>query len=171
MKLDLDLSWDRGYGQNGTGVGRPAVLPVPESGTSEETAGEQQAAADEAAPAGPAKEKSGALGGLGERPPEARSSGDDRAVAACVASARREQLITHVAAPALLFIDGPGTVSAPGFDLSPANNARIAGVSGRAPARALGRGAGVGTARVFSECPSAVWRRPPVHHATASCRS
>ncbi|MFF3686356.1 sensor histidine kinase [Streptomyces sp. NPDC002187] len=135
VKLDLDLSWDRGYGKNGTGVGRPAVLPVPESGISEETAGEQQTGADEAAPAGPAKEKSGALG---ERPPEARSSGDDRAVAACVASARREQLIAHVAAPALLFIDGPGTVSAPGFDLSPANNARIAGVTALVLALTIG---------------------------------
>ncbi|MEU0397832.1 HAMP domain-containing sensor histidine kinase [Streptomyces sp. NPDC006208] len=138
VKLDLDLSWERGYGQKGTGIGQPAVLPVPESGIPEETAGEQQAAADEAALAGADKEKAAALGRLSERPPEARSSGDDRAVAACVASARREQLIAHVAAPALLFIDGPGTVAAPGFDLSPANKARIAGVTALVLALTIG---------------------------------
>lgn len=55
--------------------------------------------------------------------------GDDRAIASCVGSARREQLTDHVAAPALLFIDGTGAVSVPGFDLSPANTARIVGVT------------------------------------------
>ena len=47
----------------------------------------------------------------------------------CVGSARREQLSAYVAAPALLFIDGPGAAGVPGFDLSPANTARIAGVT------------------------------------------
>ena len=50
-------------------------------------------------------------------------------MANCVESARREQLTGYVAEPALLLIDGPGAAGVPGFDLSRANTARIAGVT------------------------------------------
>ncbi|QIP88287.1 HAMP domain-containing histidine kinase [Streptomyces sp. Tu 2975] len=54
---------------------------------------------------------------------------DDRAVASCVTTARSEQLSAYVASPALLFIGDPESTTVPGFDLSPANTARIAGAA------------------------------------------
>ncbi|WSS53800.1 HAMP domain-containing histidine kinase [Streptomyces sp. NBC_01180] len=62
-------------------------------------------------------------------PPTARNSDDDRATASCVGTARREQLSSYVASPALLFIGDQGGATVPGFNLSPANTARIAGVA------------------------------------------
>ncbi|MET7714648.1 HAMP domain-containing sensor histidine kinase [Streptomyces sp. NPDC005407] len=56
-------------------------------------------------------------------------SDNDRAVASCVSAARREQLSSHVASPALLFIGDADSATVPGFDLSPANTARIAGAA------------------------------------------
>jgi two-component system sensor histidine kinase BaeS len=109
VKLNLDLSWDRGYGQ----------------AAEEQAAYEAKVAEDEAA----AGKKAVADGATKQGWPEYRDSGYDRAIASCVGSARREQLTAYVAAPALLFIDEPGAVSVPGFDLSPANTARIAGVT------------------------------------------
>ncbi|MEU5718733.1 HAMP domain-containing sensor histidine kinase [Streptomyces sp. NPDC020403] len=61
--------------------------------------------------------------------PTVRDSADERAVDSCVGTARREQLGSYVAAPALLFVSDPGGTSVPGLDLSPANTARIAGVA------------------------------------------
>ncbi|MGW0704267.1 sensor histidine kinase [Streptomyces sp. NPDC002867] len=63
--------------------------------------------------------------------PAPREVGDDtdRAVASCVGTARREQLSSYVASPALLFIGDPDTANVPGFALSPANTARIAGAT------------------------------------------
>ncbi|MFD9498035.1 sensor histidine kinase [Streptomyces sp. NPDC060035] len=61
--------------------------------------------------------------------PTALTSENDRAIASCVAVARREQLSSYVAPPALLFISDPGGGAVPGFDLSPANTARITGVA------------------------------------------
>lgn len=109
VKLNLDLSWDRGYGK----------------AAEEQAAYEAKVAEDEAA----AGKKAAADGALKQGLPESRDSGYDRAIASCVGSARREQLTAYVAAPALLFIDEPGAVSVPGFDLSPANTARIAGAT------------------------------------------
>lgn len=109
VKLNLDLSWDRGYGQ----------------AAEKQAACEAKVAQDKAA----AEKKAVAGGGIVQGPSELRDSGYDRAIASCVGSARREQLTAYVAAPALLFIDEPGAVSVPGFDLSPANTARIAGVT------------------------------------------
>jgi two-component system sensor histidine kinase BaeS len=57
------------------------------------------------------------------------SDADDRAVASCVTTARSEQLSAYVASPALLFIGDPDSTTVPGFDLSPANTARIAGAA------------------------------------------
>ncbi len=123
VKLNLGLSWERGYGQEGGeggDAGSSVPVPVPETGVSDEAMIERQLAA---------KRRADAAGGPVDSPPRALDSGDDRAVAACVDGARREQLTAYVAEPALLFIDGPGAVSVPGFDLSPANTARIAGVT------------------------------------------
>ncbi|MEV4570283.1 ATP-binding protein [Nonomuraea sp. NPDC049419] len=50
-------------------------------------------------------------------------------VSTCLAAARREQLGPYVAPPALLFISSRGGGVSTGFDLSPANQARIAGVA------------------------------------------
>jgi two-component system sensor histidine kinase BaeS len=109
VKLNLDLSWDRGYGQS----------------SEKQAAVEAKVAEDEAAAGKKAVAGGGTLKGLYEL----RDSGYDRAIASCVGSARREQLTAYVAGPALLFIDDPGAVSVPGFDLSPANTARIAGAT------------------------------------------
>ncbi|MGW5290510.1 sensor histidine kinase [Streptomyces bacillaris] len=54
---------------------------------------------------------------------------DDRAIASCVGTARSEQLGSYVASPALLFIGDEGGATVPGFDLSPANTAKIAGAA------------------------------------------
>lgn len=103
VALNLDLSWNQGYDDS--------ARAVPGLATGRTAAGKK--AADAAL----------------KPAPVARDSRYDRAVASCVGSARREQLTDHVAPPALLFIDGTGAVSVPGFDLSPANTARIVGVT------------------------------------------
>ncbi|MGQ4729232.1 sensor histidine kinase [Streptomyces sp. Ju416(a)] len=54
---------------------------------------------------------------------------NDRAIASCVGTARSEQLSSYVASPALLFIGDEGGATLPGFDLSAANTARIAGAA------------------------------------------
>ncbi|MFI5792314.1 sensor histidine kinase [Streptomyces sp. NPDC051677] len=140
VKLNLGLSWERGYGQDGTDVGASAPVPVPDTGITEgvtegmtdEEMLRRKAAEDREAAAAAGRDdgrSDDATDGPTDSPRKARDSGYDRAVAACVGSARREQLTAYVAAPALLFIDGPGAVSVPGFDLSPASTARIAGVT------------------------------------------
>ncbi|MFD9429890.1 sensor histidine kinase [Streptomyces sp. NPDC060002] len=146
VKLNLDLSWDRGYGQEGTDVGSSAPVPVPETGSTKEEVIERRMAEDKAAAAAAAGVAAeGRKAATDDSAAQARSSGYDRAVAACVGSARREQLTAYVAAPALLFIDGPGAVSVPGFDLSPANTARIAGVTALVLALTVGASVIAGT--------------------------
>ncbi|MCX4680154.1 HAMP domain-containing histidine kinase [Streptomyces sp. NBC_01433] len=61
--------------------------------------------------------------------PAVQTGEGDRAIASCVGTARREQLSSYVASPALLFIGDEGGTTVPGFDLSPANTAKIAGVA------------------------------------------
>ncbi|MFF9510137.1 sensor histidine kinase [Streptomyces sp. NPDC014724] len=61
--------------------------------------------------------------------PSVRTGDDDRATASCVGTARREQLSSYVASPALLFIGDESSTTVPGFDLSPANTAKIAGAA------------------------------------------
>ncbi|WP_405985376.1 sensor histidine kinase [Streptomyces sp. NBC_00872] len=148
VKLNLDLSWDRGYGQDVADPGLPVARPASggaisggavsesvlgEAGISKEAAAERQAAERRAATARAYEDKlAAAARGTRTGPvpvPVARDSGYDRAIASCVGSARREQLTAYVAAPALLFIDDPGAAGVPGFDLSPANTARIVGVT------------------------------------------
>ncbi|MFI1488552.1 sensor histidine kinase [Streptomyces sp. NPDC020747] len=132
VKLNLDMSWDRGYGSEGTDTGLPAALPTTGAGLTKEQedaqqrAAEQKAVEEKAALARATKEKAAGDGRLSP----AHSSKHDRAIAACVGSARREQLTSYVAAPALLFIDSTDAAAGvPGFDLSPSNTARIAGVT------------------------------------------
>ncbi|MFE7775319.1 sensor histidine kinase [Streptomyces sp. NPDC057445] len=69
----------------------------------------------------------------------------DRTIADCVNAARREQLAPHVAPPALLFIGGPPVTSVPGFDVSPAGTARIAGVAALVLALTVGASVLAGT--------------------------
>lgn len=130
VKLNLDLSWDRGFGTGGTDTGISAELPTTgltkEEADAQQRAAEQKAVEEKAALARATKERGTDDGRL----PPAHSSKHDRAIAACVGSARREQLTSYVAAPALLFIDSTDAAAGvPGFDLSPANTARIAGVT------------------------------------------
>ncbi|WP_419665512.1 HAMP domain-containing histidine kinase [Streptomyces phaeochromogenes] len=130
VKLNLDLSWDRGFGSGGTDTGLPVALPTTglskREADAQQRAAEQKAVEEKAALARATKERATDDG----RMPAAHSSKHDRAIAACVGSARREQLTSYVAAPALLFIDSTDAAAGvPGFDLSPANTARIAGVT------------------------------------------
>ncbi|MFF3258263.1 sensor histidine kinase [Streptomyces sp. NPDC002932] len=80
-------------------------------------------------------------------PDPAQSAGngeDDRAIASCVGTARREQLGSYVASPALLFIGDTGGTTVPGFDLSPANTAKIAGAAALVLALTVGASVLVG---------------------------
>ncbi|MFG2463592.1 sensor histidine kinase [Streptomyces sp. NPDC048523] len=122
VKLNLDLSWDRSYA-----YGRDDAVSGAEDGLSDREA--KALAAKKAEDAATAERKAASGGALDYTTAEIRDSAYDRAVANCVESARREQLTGYVAEPALLFIDGPGAAGVPGFDLSRANTARIAGVT------------------------------------------
>ncbi|MFD9540113.1 sensor histidine kinase [Streptomyces sp. NPDC060022] len=103
VRLGLDLSWDT--------AGEP--FPVPATAAPTPVPGR----APREARVAPSPE------------PTALTSENDRAIASCVAIARREQLSSYVAPPALLFISDPGGGAVPAFDLSPANTARITGVA------------------------------------------
>ncbi|MDQ0988139.1 HAMP domain-containing sensor histidine kinase [Streptomyces sp. V2I9] len=74
-----------------------------------------------------------------------RTGENDRAIASCVGTARSEQLSSYVASPALLFIGDEGGATLPGFDLSPANTARIAGAAALVLALTVGASVFAGT--------------------------
>ncbi|MFD3642627.1 MULTISPECIES: sensor histidine kinase [Streptomyces] len=128
VQLDSDLSWgdpsaSSAPGEDGTLVPRvPVPVPVP-------------------APA------------PGDAPAEAtepsvtpeRTGENDRAIASCVSAARGEQLSSYVSSPALLFIGDEGGATLPGFDLSPANTARIAGAAALVLALTVGASVFAGT--------------------------
>ncbi|MEV7871063.1 HAMP domain-containing sensor histidine kinase [Streptomyces sp. NPDC088124] len=154
VKLNLDLSWDRGYAEGAATVALPAEAAAvddasvdePRTGEAPARSAEQRAVAEKRALARKMDEdKAAAAYGYRGAASEARNSKHDRAVASCVGSARREQLTEYVAAPALLFIDGPPAVSVPGFDLSPTNTARIAGVAALVLALTVGASVIAGT--------------------------
>ncbi|WP_406397166.1 ATP-binding protein [Streptomyces uncialis] len=65
----------------------------------------------------------------GSRAAKSRADGGDRPVATCLENARLEQLASHVAEPALLFLTAPDGGAESNFDLSPANTAKIAGAA------------------------------------------
>lgn len=77
-------------------------------------------------------------------PAETTAEGD-RTVASCVSTARREQLTSYVAPPVQLFIGDPGGSTVPGFDLSPRNTAKIAGVAALVLALTVGASVLAGT--------------------------
>ncbi|MFD3976304.1 sensor histidine kinase [Streptomyces cyaneofuscatus] len=105
VRLNRNLSWGGGVAVPVPGpAAAPAPVPLPSD-------------AREARPA-PAVE-----------PPREFTGEDDRAIASCVGTARSEQLSSYVASPALLFIGDAGGATVPGFDLSPANTAKIAGAA------------------------------------------
>ncbi|MGW6717458.1 sensor histidine kinase [Streptomyces sp. NPDC054995] len=106
VRLNSDLSW-----------GDPAPVTVP---------GEPGALAPRPVPAprdAPAEQAVPSV-----EMPE-RTGENDRAIASCVGTARSEQLSSYVASPALLFIGDESGATLPGFDLSPANTAKIAGAA------------------------------------------
>ncbi|MFH8686840.1 sensor histidine kinase [Streptomyces anulatus] len=113
VQLNSDLSWGDPAsstvpGEPGPLVPRvplPAPAPVPTP---------RDAPAEDTAPSVVTPERTGE---------------NDRAIASCVSAARSEQLSSYVASPALLFIGDEGGATLPGFDLSPANTARIAGAA------------------------------------------
>ncbi|MFH9475603.1 sensor histidine kinase [Streptomyces anulatus] len=113
VQLNSDLSWGDPAsstvpGETGPLVPRvplPAPAPVPTP---------RDAPSEEAEPSVVTPERTGE---------------NDRAIASCVSAARSEQLSSYVASPALLFIGDEGGATLPGFDLSPANTARIAGAA------------------------------------------
>ncbi|MFE6773632.1 ATP-binding protein [Streptomyces fimicarius] len=77
--------------------------------------------------------------------PRERTGENDRAIASCVGTARSEQLSSYVASPALLFIGDEGGATLPGFDLSPANTAKIAGAAALVLALTVGASVFAGT--------------------------
>ncbi|MFE6974967.1 ATP-binding protein [Streptomyces sp. NPDC057682] len=132
VRLRLDLSWGRSAQPVPTAE-VPTVAPSPVPGLPEDGG---PPGTPSAGPAdGPAPSEPGTPAATPSEVPRdaptpvAGTSENDRAIASCVGSARREQLASYVASPALLFIADAGRTTVPGFDLSPANTARIAGTA------------------------------------------
>ncbi|WNI33953.1 HAMP domain-containing sensor histidine kinase [Streptomyces sp. ITFR-6] len=125
VQLKLDLSWGQPMEP------RPTVAIPTEQPRASPSPAATYAPTD--APS-PAPDPSKAAG----------NSEDDRAIASCVGTARREQLGSYVASPALLFIGDTGGATVPGFDLSPANTAKIAGAAALVLALTVGASVLVG---------------------------
>ncbi|MFB4419806.1 sensor histidine kinase [Streptomyces sp. QL37] len=104
VQLDLDLSW-RTHEERAAATAVPEPTPVPSTGVPREALPTEIST------------------------PAPLDSENDRDIASCVGIARQEQLSSYVASPALLFISDPGGGAVPGFDLSPANTAKITGVA------------------------------------------
>ncbi|WSV65640.1 ATP-binding protein [Streptomyces sp. NBC_01013] len=134
VHLKPDLSWGQSAEPVPTAVptAAPSEVPRPEPAT------EPGVAARSTPSASPT-----VMPGTGPSPALATSE-DDRAIASCVGTARREQLSSYVASPALLFISDTGGTTVPGFDLSPANTAKIAGAAALVLALAVGASVLVG---------------------------
>ncbi|MFJ4840464.1 sensor histidine kinase [Streptomyces sp. NPDC088746] len=104
VQLDLDLSW-RTDEDSAAATAVPVPTPVPSLGVPREALPTELST------------------------PAPLDSENDRDIASCVGIARQEQLSSYVASPALLFISDPGGGAVPGFELSPANTAKITGVA------------------------------------------
>ncbi|MFI6122712.1 sensor histidine kinase [Streptomyces sp. NPDC051064] len=104
VQLDLDLSW-RTDEEPAAATAVPEPTPVPSISVPREALPTQLST------------------------PAPLDSENDRDIASCVGIARQEQLSSYVASPALLFISDPGGGAVPGFELSPANTAKITGVA------------------------------------------
>ncbi|MFG3136815.1 sensor histidine kinase [Streptomyces sp. NPDC048211] len=133
VDLKLDLSW----GQSAEPV--PTAVPTMPPTEAPRTAPGIPPQAAARAPA----ETPGTMPSAAPAPAVSTSE-DDRAIASCVGTARREQLSSYVASPALLFISDTGGATVPGFDLSPANTARIAGAAALVLALTVGASVLVG---------------------------
>lgn len=130
VHLKLDLSW----GQSAEPV--PTAVPtMPPTEAPRTAPGIEPGAAPTETPSVMPSPAPAPAVGTGE---------DDRAIASCVGTARREQLSSYVASPALLFISDTGGTTVPGFDLSPANTARIAGAAALVLALTVGASVLVG---------------------------
>ncbi|MFE6984652.1 sensor histidine kinase [Streptomyces griseus] len=124
VRLNNDLSWGDPAAVEVPGEAGPlSPRPVPEPAP-------RDAPAAEAAPSAVPRERTGE---------------NDRAIASCVGTARSEQLSSYVASPALLFIGDEGGATLPGFDLSPANTAKIAGAAALVLALTVGASVFAGT--------------------------
>ncbi|MEU3598420.1 HAMP domain-containing sensor histidine kinase [Streptomyces sp. NPDC006798] len=112
------------------GVRKPEPFPVLDAETRKRAAAEEAAEAriregDRRAAVKPAEQELRVDLGLLRTPHKV-----DSVVENCVDTARRDQLGSYVSAPAHLYIgDHDGGATVPGFDLSPENTARIAGVA------------------------------------------
>ncbi|MFI6649420.1 ATP-binding protein [Streptomyces sp. NPDC050529] len=142
VELKLDLSWGQSAEPVPTAV--PTLPPTEAPRTAPSSAPRTApGTASEAAPRTTPTETPSVM----PRPapaPAVGTSEDDRAIASCVGTARREQLSSYVASPALLFISDTGGATVPGFDLSPANTARIAGAAALVLALTVGASVLVG---------------------------
>lgn len=142
VQLKLGLSW----GQAADPVPAEAV-PMPAEGYPSLPPTAEPSVAPSSAPEPGVREERTAPPSSAPSPGDqqaAVTSEDDRAVASCVGTARREQLSSYVASPALLFIGDTGGATVPGFDLSPANTARIAGAAALVLALTVGASVLVG---------------------------
>ncbi|WP_405940535.1 ATP-binding protein [Streptomyces sp. NBC_00726] len=138
VHLRLGLSW----GQAAEPVPAEAV-PVPAAPMATLPPAVEPSAVPTEVPREEPSASPSAVPGPGDQ--QAAATGEnDRAVASCVGTARREQLSSYVASPALLFIGDPGGATVPGFDLSPANTARIAGAAALVLALTVGASVLVG---------------------------
>ncbi|MFJ3326048.1 sensor histidine kinase [Streptomyces griseus] len=124
VRLNNDLSW-----------GDPAAVEVP---------GEAGPLSPRPVP-GPAPRDAPVTETEPSAVPRERTGENDRAIASCVGTARSEQLSSYVASPALLFIGDEGGATLPGFDLSPANTAKIAGAAALVLALTVGASVFAGT--------------------------
>ncbi|WP_326740849.1 ATP-binding protein [Streptomyces sp. NBC_01022] len=142
VELKLDLSWGQSAEPVPTAV--PTLPPTEAPRTAPSSAPRTApGSASEAAPRTTPTETPSVM----PRPapaPAVATSENDRAIASCVGTARREQLSSYVASPALLFISDTGGATVPGFDLSPANTARIAGAAALVLALTVGASVLVG---------------------------
>ncbi|MGW1125964.1 sensor histidine kinase [Streptomyces sp. NPDC002526] len=138
VHLGLALSW----GQAAEPVPAEAV-PVPAAPMATMPPSVEPSAVPTEAPREERSAEPSAVPGPGDQQAAATSE-NDRAIASCVGTARREQLSSYVASPALLFIGDPGGGTVPGFDLSPANTARIAGAAALVLALTVGASVLVG---------------------------
>lgn len=139
VDLKLDLSW----GQSAEPVPRVSPTMPPSEAPPTASAIEPETAPTETPSVVPSSAPSAGFG-TSTPSPAFGTSEDDRAIASCVGTARREQLSSYVASPALLFISDTGGTTVPGFDLSPANTAKIAGAAALVLALAVGASVLVG---------------------------
>lgn len=159
VKLGLDLTWwqpsdEAGGRLTGRGARFPADFGAPAEPSEPSEPGDRAAPSGPSArvpdePSAPPKERGAPTSAPTSTPAESRPPTEGPAgvarpadagaakTAACVGSARREQLGPYVSAPALLFVtssDGSRTAAAragetSGFSLSGANTTRLAGLS------------------------------------------